>query len=277
MTACRTAFARLPAAWLVKYDTVIGTIGKTHGVSSDSAPTVIASQRNDQMEPCRCTGDVWPAQIDEADAVPRSKQAPQRRQAAAAAWARRPPARPSAPTGPVADSPRRRLGRPDGRATGAPATSIATSIGTVFGGRQSWSLHVWKYASMRTVSCRRRVGGRLHAAATNVALPVVELGVDAEALIEGGVRRRAPQSHPPARTAGRPARVMRVAIGRRRLRDRVEVPPLGNLRRHLDLERSARPHAGRLRRAGPLDRVGLSCGVRCDRPKQGGNQRGQQR
>ncbi len=48
---------------------MIGTIGKTHGVSSDSAPTVIASHTNDQMEPCRCTGAVCPAQMDEADAV----------------------------------------------------------------------------------------------------------------------------------------------------------------------------------------------------------------
>jgi hypothetical protein len=30
----------------MKYDTVIGTIGKTHGVSSDNAPAVAASQMN---------------------------------------------------------------------------------------------------------------------------------------------------------------------------------------------------------------------------------------
>ena len=36
---------------MVKYETVIGTIGKTHGVRSESAPTVIASQINDQSEP----------------------------------------------------------------------------------------------------------------------------------------------------------------------------------------------------------------------------------
>jgi hypothetical protein len=35
----------------VKYDTVIGTIGNTHGVSSDSAPTDIASQMKLQRSP----------------------------------------------------------------------------------------------------------------------------------------------------------------------------------------------------------------------------------
>src|SRR5260370_18743055 len=51
MLASRMAPARLPEEWLVKYETVIGTIGKTHGVKSDNAPTVIRSQMNDQSEP----------------------------------------------------------------------------------------------------------------------------------------------------------------------------------------------------------------------------------
>ena len=42
------ALARLPAAWFVKYETVIGIIGKTHGVKSDNAPSVAASHKNDQ-------------------------------------------------------------------------------------------------------------------------------------------------------------------------------------------------------------------------------------
>src|SRR5579863_1996496 len=43
-SAWRIDVRRSVAAWLVKYDTVIGTIGKTHGVSSDSAPADAASQ-----------------------------------------------------------------------------------------------------------------------------------------------------------------------------------------------------------------------------------------
>jgi hypothetical protein len=35
----------------VKYETVMGTIGKTHGVKSEGAPTLIASQMNDHTEP----------------------------------------------------------------------------------------------------------------------------------------------------------------------------------------------------------------------------------
>src|SRR6185503_18512745 len=44
--AVPTARPRVAAALLVKYDTVIGTIGNTHGVSNDNAPIEIASQRN---------------------------------------------------------------------------------------------------------------------------------------------------------------------------------------------------------------------------------------
>ena len=36
----------------MKYETVIGIIGNTHGVSSDIAPNVTASQRKDQMSVC---------------------------------------------------------------------------------------------------------------------------------------------------------------------------------------------------------------------------------
>src|SRR5436190_21613303 len=39
--------ARLPSACFIKYETVIGIIGKTHGVKSEMAPNVIASQIND--------------------------------------------------------------------------------------------------------------------------------------------------------------------------------------------------------------------------------------
>src|ERR1700694_619597 len=53
MLASRSAPARFPAAWFVKYETVMGTIGKTQGVKSDNAPTVIASQMNDHSEPPR--------------------------------------------------------------------------------------------------------------------------------------------------------------------------------------------------------------------------------
>ena len=48
IVASLIAFARLPAEWFVKYETVIGIIGNTHGVSSDSAPSVTASQINAQ-------------------------------------------------------------------------------------------------------------------------------------------------------------------------------------------------------------------------------------
>src|SRR5436190_19224476 len=43
MSAWITASRRLLRARLVKYDTVIGTIGNTHGVSSDNAPINAAS------------------------------------------------------------------------------------------------------------------------------------------------------------------------------------------------------------------------------------------
>src|SRR4030095_6152502 len=36
----------------MKYETVIGIIGKTHGVKSEIAPKVTASQRNDQRSVC---------------------------------------------------------------------------------------------------------------------------------------------------------------------------------------------------------------------------------
>ena len=49
MVASLTDLARLPAEWFVKYETVIGIIGNTHGVSSDNAPKVAASQMNAQM------------------------------------------------------------------------------------------------------------------------------------------------------------------------------------------------------------------------------------
>src|SRR6266496_5978171 len=61
MRASRTAPARWPVACCVKYETVIGTIGKTQGVKSDSAPTVIASQMNDQKDRLKsCCGDTVP-------------------------------------------------------------------------------------------------------------------------------------------------------------------------------------------------------------------------
>ena len=67
ISASRIAPARCPAAWFVKYETVIGTIGKTHGVKSESAPTDIASQMNDHKERSRpglfatayCPGPAW--------------------------------------------------------------------------------------------------------------------------------------------------------------------------------------------------------------------------
>src|SRR4051812_45373370 len=40
--------ARSPSECFIKYETVIGIIGKTHGVSSEIAPKVIASQIKDQ-------------------------------------------------------------------------------------------------------------------------------------------------------------------------------------------------------------------------------------
>src|SRR5512140_1444884 len=50
MDALRSACARLPAECPVKYETVIGTIGNTHGVSSDSAPNAMAARTNDSSE-----------------------------------------------------------------------------------------------------------------------------------------------------------------------------------------------------------------------------------
>jgi hypothetical protein len=44
-----TDLARFPAAWFVKYETVIGIMGNTQGVKSDKAPSVIASQINGQI------------------------------------------------------------------------------------------------------------------------------------------------------------------------------------------------------------------------------------
>src|SRR6188768_3675311 len=55
--AVPTARPRVAAALLVKYDTVIGTIGNTHGVSSDSAPIVIASHRNAPHESALAPND----------------------------------------------------------------------------------------------------------------------------------------------------------------------------------------------------------------------------
>ena len=46
MLASLIALPRSPAEWFVKYETVIGIIGNTHGVSSEAAPSVIASQIN---------------------------------------------------------------------------------------------------------------------------------------------------------------------------------------------------------------------------------------
>ena len=44
--ACTIASRRPRSARFVKYETVIGIIGKTHGVSSDSAPMSAASMTN---------------------------------------------------------------------------------------------------------------------------------------------------------------------------------------------------------------------------------------
>src|SRR5437763_78880 len=49
--ASRSAMRRPRAAPRLKYETVIGTMGNTHGVSSDSAPIVAAIQRNNPIEP----------------------------------------------------------------------------------------------------------------------------------------------------------------------------------------------------------------------------------
>jgi hypothetical protein len=49
IVASLTDLALLPAEWFVKYETVIGIIGNTHGVSSDKAPKVAASQMNAQI------------------------------------------------------------------------------------------------------------------------------------------------------------------------------------------------------------------------------------
>ncbi len=120
-----------------------------------------------------------------------------------------------------------------------------------------------------------RVGGRRQRHDERRAV-LVELGVDTEALVEGGVRRRSVnRARQRERLTGRHADPRRDR--RRRLRQRVQVPALGDLGRHLDLERRAGPHAGRFRRARPLDRVGLSGAVRGARREQHGNQGREQR
>ena len=51
MNALRAASCRAMVSLVrVKYDTVIGIIGKTHGVSSESAPITAASQRKSGSE-----------------------------------------------------------------------------------------------------------------------------------------------------------------------------------------------------------------------------------
>jgi hypothetical protein len=50
--AVMRALLRLAPAWLVKYDTVIGIIGNTHGVSRDNAPMAAANHRKLRNDWC---------------------------------------------------------------------------------------------------------------------------------------------------------------------------------------------------------------------------------
>ena len=100
---------------MVKYETVIGTIGKTHGVSSDSAPIETASQRKSASD-----WELLPAVTGLAGAATAGAAAVSRPFAAGGAA--------DAPTGAAA--------------TGAPVMSSVAARVSSRGGRQYRSVHV---------------------------------------------------------------------------------------------------------------------------------------
>ena len=133
----------------------MGTIGKTHGVSSESAPMVMASQTNAQSEPCPIDPARLPGRgrrgggADGRAAWHGGGRNARRAEGGTPAAGREPapPARPSSSAGGAAPGAAAAgtAGASPAVAPGTtwPATSIGTSIVTVFGGRHMVSLQLW--------------------------------------------------------------------------------------------------------------------------------------
>jgi len=129
---------------LVKYEIVMGIIGKTHGVSSERAPIPIASHINERRELCEPV--VEKLDVGTVAGCVGVRLSSERRLADVAYCVPeegRPPLGFSERTGDTA------VGLPDPMDARAICTDAAKC--TILGGKHVRSLHVWYLASIRTV------------------------------------------------------------------------------------------------------------------------------